>query len=167
MDDVKLNKLTQLKHKEIKEYREKILKEQKGICPLTWTKIPEGKAALDHQHRLKSEELGKNGAGLIRGVLHLQANALEGKILYWYKRLGLTKMIDLPTFLRNLADYLEKKPYPIIHPTEAKLKKLSKVCYNKLDKICKEKISFPKSGKLTKKLKKLFKKYGVEITYRK
>lgn len=157
--------LTQLKQKDIKIYRERILEEQNGICLLTGAIIPEGKAVLDHQHARKTETLGVNGAGLIRGVLHSQANAWEGKVLYWFKRLGLAKIAVLPILLRNLATYLEREPYPLIHPSEApKPKKLSKVCYNKLKKVNK-KISYPKTGKLTEKLKKEFRKHNIEITY--
>lgn len=160
--------LKQLKYKEIKKYRDKILVEQNGVCPLTGIKIPEGKAVLDHLHAGRKDEVGENGAGLVRGVLDCRANSFEGKILYWYKRLGISKLIDLPTFLNNLALYLEKEKYPLIHPTEApKPKKLSKVCYNNLVKISNQKIPpYPTSKKLTKKLEKLFNKYGIEIIYR-
>lgn len=161
-------KLTQLKQKDIKIYRKKILKEQNGMCPLTGNAIPEDKAVLDHQHTTKTETLGVNGAGLIRGVLHSQANAWEGKILYWFKRMGLAKIVDLPTLLRNLAAYLEREPYPLIHPNEApKPKKLSKICYNKLMKVTDKKIPYPKSGKLTKKLRYEFEKWDIDITYKK
>ena len=162
--------LIQLKHKEIKKYRKIILKEQNGICLLTGIKIEEGKAVLDHLHRIPKEKLGENGAGCVRGVLDFRANSLEGKILYWYKRLAVSKLISLPAFLVNLSRYLDQPTYPLIHPTEApKPKKLSKVCYNKLMRVCinKEKVPYPASKKLTKKLEKLFNKYKIEITYRK
>ena len=158
--------MIKLKNKEIKIYRDKILEEQGGICPLTGKKIVEGKAVLDHQHSLKNEELGKQGAGCIRGVLDFRANSFEGKILYWFKRLGVSKFISLPLFLRNLAEYLEKDTYPLIHPSEIKPKKLTKVCYNKLVKVAGDQIPpYPKSKKLTKKLNELFIEHDVKITY--
>jgi hypothetical protein len=78
--------------------------------------------------------------------------------------------IDLPTFLRNLADYLEDNHLQdktlYIHPSEeVKEPKLKKSSYNKLKKLYSGKAKFPefpKSGKLSKKLEELFSKYNLE-----
>ena len=60
---------------------------------------------MDHKHRLKSEKIGKDGKGLLRGVLDFRANSFEGRVLKLYKRSGLLGLIDLPGLLRNTADY--------------------------------------------------------------
>lgn len=162
-------KLIQLKNKDKKIWRNKLLKKQKGICLLTGKEIEEGKATLDHKHKMfADEEIGHNGAGLIRGVLDFRANSFEGKVFNNYRRLGLHKIVGLPTLLRNLADYLERKCLPLIHPSEAPPPKyIKKSCYNKLVKVAKkQKIPvFHKKQKLTKKLQFLFRKYHVKIEY--
>lgn len=163
-------KYTQLKRNDIKPLRDKLLKEQKGICPLTGKKIKEGEATLDHKHKLFADnEIGVNGAGLIRGVLNFQANSFEGKVFNIYRRMGLHKIIDLPTLLRNLANYLERDCLPFIHPTEKPTPKfITKMCHNKLTKAVagKQKVPlFRKKQKLTKKLFNLFRKYHIKIEY--
>ncbi len=123
---------------------------------------------LDHFHGLKSELPDESGKGLCRGVLHKQANSIEGKITNAFKRYGGDKHIDLISFLRNLADYLESNKIHTdekwIHPTEEpKNPKLMKSSYNKLVKAIsgKQKVP-PYNGKLTKQLEKLYEKYGIE-----
>lgn len=162
--------LIQLEQSELAEFKKKKYQEQNGICPLLGIKVPLEQMACDHKHRTKAETIGENGCGLIRGLIHLQANSLEGKISNGFKRYGLHKFgISLPDFLRNLADYLENAKTNLIHPSEkAKKQKITKTCYNKLAKVArgKEKLpSYPKSGKLTVKLEKLFLKYNVNVEY--
>jgi hypothetical protein len=110
-----------LKYKEIKQYRESIWKEQEYKCAICKLEIDQAECCLDHQHNTKKETIGENGAGLIRGVLCRNCNSLEGKIWNNSKRYG--KFAMLPTFLRNLADYLEKENYPLIHPRSIKKSK--------------------------------------------
>ena len=68
--------------------------------------------------------------------------------------------------LRNIADYVEKPHYPLMHPTEApKIPKLKKSSYKKLKKVYDGRAKFPKypkQKKLTVGLKALFEKYGIE-----
>lgn len=164
--------IIQLKASDIKELKERWHKEQGSICPILKKEIPSEKMVVDHLHRLKSEEQGIDGKGCCRGAIEFRANALEGKITNNFKRLGLDKEIELPLFLRNLADYLEENRLNdsllFIHPTEkSPEKKLSKKNYNKLAK--EYKISgakakfpaFPSSGKLTKPLEKLFNDFKI------
>ena len=81
-----------LKRKEIKEYREQLLKQQGGICSLCEKPIEEGEDTLDHDHV----------TGRVRRVLHRSCNAAEGKILSWCKR----SRCDVPTLmLNNLVKY--------------------------------------------------------------
>jgi len=171
-DNSQSKKLIQLKNKDIRALKEKLHKAQRGICPLLGLPFPAEEMVLDHKHKLKSNPVGPNGDGLIRGAIHKFANAIEGKITNNWKRTGLGYTdADLPTYLRNLADYLENPPCEqiYIHPLETPRKpKVKKSCYNKLVKTVngKQKIpSYPKNGTLTKALKKLFTKYRVEIEY--
>ena len=111
----------QIKRAELAVLRKKQWNKQKERCPIFDTKIPYSDAVMDHKHRIGKDPIGKNGGGLLRGVLHKQANVLEGKILKAFKRFGGHNFIDLPSFLRNLAKYLETPPMkPLyIHPNEA------------------------------------------------
>jgi len=153
----------QLKSKDVKPLREKLYKEQNGICPVLKTELNPDDAVLDHQHKLfKDQELITDGNGLVRGVLSRTANSFEGKVFNAYRRLGLHKEeCTLPEILRNLADYLEQDNLPYIHPTEKpKSKKLKKSSYNKLVKLSPRKL--PKyTGNFTKTLEKEFTKLSL------
>ena len=129
---------------EIAILRKKILEENNFICPILKQEITEDKAALDHIHKLKSQEPDKD-KGAVRIVLHRDANAFAGKLENLYKRYGFhNKGISLPDLLRNIADYLEQEPYNInyndsklyfIHPNEVpKKKKVSKRDLNLIKK---------------------------------
>lgn len=164
--------MKQLKAKDLKALREKWHEEQNFICPLFGKKYPHEEMTLDHYHALKSQGPDeKTGRGLCRGSIHKQANAIEGKITNAFRRYGGDKHIDLPTFLRNLADYLENNKMHTeekwIHPTEEpKPPKLMKSSYNKLVKAVNGKQKVPKyTGKLTKPIERLFEKYGVEPAF--
>jgi hypothetical protein len=162
-----------IKTSELKALRQKLYDLQGGICPLMKKKYPVEDFCVDHQHRQnKAQEIGDNGAGLIRGAILRQANGLEGKIVNNWKRYALDKEgTSLPDFLRNLADYLEQENLPIVHPTELpKIPGITKSCYNKLKKVVNEKDKLPaypekKKLKLTKPLKALFEKYSIEVEY--
>ena len=103
--------MQQIKNSELKVLRKQWHKEQGFICPILNQKIPHKDAVVDHKHRNKSTPVGKDGAGMIRGVIQRSANVIEGKLTNAYVRYGLHKFdITLPQFLRNLADYLELPP---------------------------------------------------------
>ena len=165
-----MKEIIQLKSNDLKPLKEKWHAEQDSICPILKKEFPLEKMCIDHLHKLKSEEPGVDGKGCARGAIEFRSNALEGKITNNFKRLGLDKEIDLPSFLRNLADYLENNHLNddvlYIHPTEVlREPKISKKNYNKLKKLYAGKAKFPEypsSGKLTKPLEKLFKEYDVE-----
>jgi len=160
--------MKQLKQKDLKELRERLYKEQKGICPICKTQIRLDEAVVDHQHKTLKERAGVNGAGLIRGVLCLRCNSVEGGMVNKYKRYGVY-LKDYVQFLRNLADYLEQEPLPYIHPTEApKIPKVGKRDFNKLLKLYKIKypkrkkgLTYPKSGKMSKKWIELFDEFDI------
>jgi len=163
-----------MKCKDIKKLKEKIWVENNRKCPLLGIAVPIDKMVLDHAHKLKSEAPSQK-KGAVRGALEFRANALEGKITNnWKRYFGADETkhpIDLPGFLRNLADYLESGCYHdnngyYIHPSEVPkeplLQKSSyaalKKCYNGTAKFP----DYPKSKKLTSPLRKLFELYNIE-----
>jgi hypothetical protein len=74
-------------------------------CPVFDSAITD--AVVDHNHT----------SGMVRGVLHRQANAFEGKVSNAWKRYGANNTkLSLPQALRRLADYLEKGDLPLLHP---------------------------------------------------
>ncbi len=174
--------LIQMKSSEIKALKEKLWLKNSKYCPLLEVEVPLDKMVLDHIHKLKSEDASSQ-KGTIRNALEFRANALEGKITNnWKRYFGADESkhpIDLPTFLRNLANYLEEGAHECkegnyyIHPSEkVREKKLSKRNYNKIKKIYNDKPQvgkrkkakfpeFPKSGKCTVKLKALFEEYKI------
>lgn len=159
--------LRQLKQKDLPALRRKWYNEQDGYCSLFGNEYPIEDCTLDHQHKLKAELPDESGKGLCRGVLHKQANSIEGKITNAFKRYGGDKHTDIITFLRNLADYLESNKIHTeeqwIHPTEEpKKQKLMKSSYNKLVRTIagKQKVH-PYNGTFTKQLESLFEKYGI------
>ena len=160
----------QLKGKDIQPLRDKILKEQKGICPICGKKIK--KEVLDHEHKKKLK-----GTGQIRGVICFGCNLYLGRLENGSARYGIDRS-DVPNILRRSAEYLEKEQYPFLHPSEKEKEPIvSKISLNKLQKHYKQ--DFPnkeplkfvnnKKGvnkqKLNKKLDTLFKKYKIEIKF--
>lgn len=85
-----------LKQSEIKEYREKLLREQGYKCPLCGTRILKSEATLDHDH-----ETGK-----VRQVLHRSCNQAEGRILSWANR---ARGKDPKKFVSALVRYWENE----------------------------------------------------------
>lgn len=159
--------LKQLKSVDISEVRAEILKEQHGLCALCSNEINEDSGtSLDHQHKKKSDIIGVDGAGLIRGVLCRACNCCEGKAWNSMQRyLGVKTVQDRVNFLKKLIEYYEKENYPLVHPSEKIPENIvSKSNYNRLKKLYVGKKKFPeypKSGKLTLGLKVLFEKYEI------
>ena len=108
-----------IKQKEIRPLREKILKEQKFICPVCTTEIKEGEDVLDHSHK----------TGHIRAVLHRSCNMAMGRIMNWARR---TKDSEPLHFLEGMLKFYDKDYTDNdIHPkhltaNEKELKKLRK-----------------------------------------
>ncbi len=123
--------------KEQQKFRKLWWIKQNRKCAILNYKIKYPDAVVDHKHKLKAQKAGPKGRGLVRGILHFQANSLEGVITKKFKRYGLHKMIDLPTFLRNMADYLENPPIPgtFIHWSEKPKKKYEPFGIQKYNKI--------------------------------
>uniref|UniRef100_A0A6M3JWD7 Uncharacterized protein n=1 Tax=viral metagenome TaxID=1070528 RepID=A0A6M3JWD7_9ZZZZ len=160
-------KLKEITYAELKKLRLKQLEKQKYICPILKQVLDIKDSVFDHKHKNKKEVLGEDGKGLLRGVIHFQANVMEGKIAKLYKRYGLHKFISLPELLRNIASYIEHPPMKpeYIHPNERVFKKISKREYNLIRKYYfkmypkrKKLPMYPKSGKITKELEALLEK---------
>lgn len=166
----------EIKSGELSKIRQELYDVQSGICPIMKQHFPIESFVVDHQHRLnKSQTVGEDGAGLIRGAIQRHANALEGKIVNNWRRNGMDKFdISLPDFLRNLADYLERPNTSIVHPTELpEIPKIKKSNYNKLFKALDEKdktkipdwkedVKSKHKMKMNQTLKKLYEKYKIE-----
>ena len=153
----------QLEAKDTTSFREAIHDEQDKICPICKHFTEHKDTTLDHQHKLrKSEPIGKDGAGLIRGVLCRVCNTYEGKIWNNFVRLGFHKKgIGRAEFLRNLADFYDSGTYDYIHPTEKpKIGTMGVMILNRINKAHKLKYpnrklyEIPKSAYIRKGVKK-------------
>jgi len=178
-------KYIEMKQKDIKILKEKLWLANNKKCPVLDIEIPLEKMVLDHAHKRNDEEYSPT-KGVIRESLDFRSNAVLGKLENSIKRTGLEYMdgFDLPTFLRNAADYFEKGAYVdedgfyYIHPSEQpKPKKLSKKNYNKVKKLYNNEVfvpkrknqkkkpfpDYPSSSKPTKALIELFEKFQIEL----
>jgi len=156
---MKQKELVFMKQSDIKILKEKIWKKNNKICPILGKEIPLENAVLDHKHKLKSEDCS-HIKGAIRTHLDMRANALAGKIENNFTRyFGKNPEIDLPSFLRNMADYLEKGSYfeivddkeiYYIHPNETPKRKKVKISeYKRVSKYYLD--IFPRKKKVIKK----------------
>lgn len=152
--------------KQSQVYRRKFWLRQDCRCPVLKDTIRFEDSSLDHCHKLQSEELGgPEGKGLVRAVLHREANALEGKISNFWKRCSIKHKYKLQDILRNLAEFydmIEEGRLPIeqryIYPKEKppQVKEiLTKRQYNKIKKYYFK--VYPRRSKLPKQTKLLTK----------
>ncbi len=81
--------MKKIKQSDLKIIRKDQWDKQNQKCPVLNKKIPFEKSVLDHKHitkkELKDGKIGEDGKGLLRGVLHNQCNAWEGKISNSFK----------------------------------------------------------------------------------
>jgi hypothetical protein len=134
-----------LKHSEIKEFRDFILKTQDHRCALCGGSLSASNAALDHCHK----------TGRVRGVVHPDCNILLGKIENYVNRQGqsMKRRGALPLFLRAVYKYMitdyRQNPFHPKHltPTERKIK-----LYRKRLRTAKRKETQLKYKELIKKL---------------
>jgi hypothetical protein len=158
------HKPKQLKYSEIKNIRENLADKNDNCCPICGRKFSEKiKQTLDHDH----------DTFLIRDTICNSCNQIEGHIKGKLIRYGLWKQVDYATYLRKLADHIDKEQLPLVHPSHApKQRKLQKRSYNELSReidkaneYLKKKMKippYPKSKRLTKKLKELFDYMGIK-----
>lgn len=177
LNEVEVNGLRfrELKQKDIKTLRKMLWEKNGKKCPVLGKEIPFSNTALDHAHKRK-DELYSPERGVIRETLDFRVNAVLGKFENAIKRTGLhNEDISIPDLLRRAADYFERGAFKdsdgfmYVHPKEvAKEPNVSKRNYNKLKKAYnnsgkKAKFpEYPKSGKLTVKLKELFNEFDIE-----
>lgn len=168
----------EMKASEVKPLKEKLWNKNNKKCPLLGIEVPLDKMALDHIHKLKSEDYAEQ-KGTIRDAIEFRANAMEGKITNnWKRYFGADETkhpISLSDYLRNLADYLERGAYEeegiyYVHPSEVPKEPIVKKSqYNKLKKEytlqgrVKKFPEYPKSKKLTKELKALSDEFGIPL----
>ena len=164
-----------MKASDIKNSEKKIWELNNRKCPVLGSDLELKNSALDHIHKKVDEEYSPT-KGVIRTTLDFRVNSVLGKLENAIVRYGLINMEDfnLPEFLRNAADYFETGAYTedgvyFVHPREVKKEPLvSKRNYNLLKKEYikagkKAKFpEYPKSKKLTIKLKQLFDEFDVE-----
>ncbi len=95
-----------LKQSDIKPFREKLLKKQRGIDPITGLMITD--PVLDHDH----------ASGAVRCVLQREVNSGEGKVWNSYKRFIRPLGVSYDVFLKGLIKYsnTDYSNNPI-HPT--------------------------------------------------
>ena len=159
-----------MKSKDVKSLKQILLEKQEYRCAICGKELTLENSVLDHQHKnRKTDPNGINGDGLVRGVLCQEDNLTEGKIWNATKRFqGARTVQDRIIWLQKLIKYYQQDPYPYIHPTEVKKEPdLSKKNFNKLAKLYKEKypkkkpLEYPKSKKMTKSLKLLYKEFDI------
>lgn len=170
-----MNEFREMKTKDIKPLKEIIWEGNSRKCPVLDIEIPLEKMVLDHAHKRNDEEYSET-KGIIRTALDFRVNATLGKLENSLVRTGLNKSpgFDIGTFLRNAADYFESGAYRdnegnmFVHPNEVRRDPdVSKRNYKRLKKLYfgednKAKFpGYPKSGKLTKPLEKLFIRYDI------
>lgn len=172
--------VNKLKRKDLTAVRLKLLEYQHHKCAICGCVLTLETSCVDHQHMHSYESHGCKGAGLVRGVLCRNCNALEGKIWNNTLRYGVVKegvVTDRVQWLHNLINYYQNNYQQIeqlVHPSEIKSEKLSKSCYNRIYKAFKLDASnynkkgklkkFPKyTGILTTSLNTLREKYDINI----
>ncbi len=155
-----------MKHSDIKPLREKLWKINECVCPICGNEVNEFEISLDHDH----------DTTLIRNTICHKCNSVEGIFKSKWKRSGLMNIIEFSDLLISMGEYLKQDQLPYIHPSHIQKKpKLMKSSYNELKReierankyIAKPiKIApYPKSKKLTKKLKELYEQFGITPKY--
>ena len=156
----------QLKTSDIKTIKRELLEKQGFKDAITGKDLDEEHSVLDHQHKLrKSQPIGEDGAGLVRGVLDRQVNVAEGKICNALRRYcGICTVQERIDFLERLVYYYRMYKTSYIHPSEKPSEpKVSKRLYNQKKKVYETMFNrkfpdYPKSGKMTKDLEKCWDK---------
>lgn len=156
----------QLKTSDIKTIKRELLEKQGFKDAITGKDLDEEHSVLDHQHKLrKTQPIGEDGAGLVRGVLDRQVNVAEGKICNALRRYcGICTVQERIDFLEKLIYYYRMNKTSYIHPSEKPSEpRVSKRLYNQKKKLYETKFNrkfpdYPKSGKMTKELEKCWNK---------
>lgn len=101
--------MRKLKAGEVVAFKNKLHREQEGVCPLCLKPLPTqmSKVALDHDHT----------TGEVRGLLHLGCNKAEGSI---YNSIGRWGGVgkdykDVLPYLKRMVQYLESAGAGVIY----------------------------------------------------
>lgn len=144
------------RQKDIKPIATLLWEQYDKKCPILKQEVLIDNLHVDHKHKRKSDIPSvENRLGFIRSHLFAGCNTFIGKIENAYKRFGLEDKIDLPTLLRNCADFIEKDPmeelgYNVLHYTEVPKREKVKVSeYNRVEKYFLE--LHPRKKKVPKK----------------
>jgi hypothetical protein len=148
---------------------------QGRCCPVLKRKFLLSSMAMDHKHKLKAQEPGPDGLGLIRGLTHDQVNSFEGMAYKKYKRQGLHKFIKFPDLLIALGHYLKNPTCPPLYIHMSEKPKAARFGKREYNLICKyypiihprSRVipPFPKSGiKWKGKGKNRKQKYSAKLT---
>ncbi len=142
---------------DVKRVREKLYKEQGGLCKLSNFPITPKEAVLDHVH---------NDEQYVRGVLHRQCNQMEGRFSNAWKRYMAWWYPGKPSdFLRLLATYLDED-VPADYRHNAWIKKIHTL-FNSLTEGQKESVlkQLNRTGSNGKQRKEEFKKAVLSRDY--
>lgn len=99
--------MIRIKKKDIPAMRSRIAEEQGNCCALCGISLNGVVSCLDHNHK----------TGLIRSVLCLNCNGIEGKIFNLARRAK--RQSDEPTFVNKVLKYWEywnENPSSVLHP---------------------------------------------------
>ena len=148
--------------KDLAGLRSMLTERQGGKCAITGATLK--KPVVDHSHPRDNGE-----AGLVRGVLENGPNMLLGKIERNCAMCGVPHG-TLPDFLRAAADYIERsglagEGYNIVHPREVIYPKLSRKSVKILAECLGKEITYPKSGRMTIALSRLYKQAQLKPEY--
>lgn len=150
----------EITNSQISQIRSRLLESQGfkcAICEKDLDPKDTGNCNVDHQHLFKSEELGVNGNGLIRGVLCRDCNALEGKIWNAIHRFHSERVLGNPVegrkdIIKRILGYWEnnfQSEERILHPKEKRIERIGKSEYNRIFKFYKTlPSSYKKNGDL-------------------
>lgn len=99
-----------LKQRFLPAFREELLVENSGKCPICGLPIEDGEAVLDHDHK----------TGFVRNTIHRDCNILVGKVENYVRTrgVGFRDMERLHSSLCNIAEYISKDYSEMpFHPT--------------------------------------------------
>lgn len=105
--------MQKLQRKDIPTIRQKLLRRQRGICPICGQKVKD--PVLDHDHQTEA----------VRDTLCRNCNRVEGKVLHWVRTIPGENV----SILRSLAKYWirhKANRHGLLHPGAPKRRRKRK-----------------------------------------
>lgn len=102
--------MRELKRSQIKDHREALTSQQRGVCALCGLPFLPGQHVLDHDHK----------TNLVRGVIHRSCNTVLGRVENG-ARYG--RGFDAIAFAKGVAQYLTKTHDGVLYPPKPKRRK--------------------------------------------